>query len=311
MPLILNGYSASIHCEDREMDQYGMRLEDERTVSCWIASEAGKTFTIHFGDESAKTVMSVAVRMDGRSVESKAHVSRPTSTLTGVLVSTNRIRPFLFSPLVLTDDDTLDGAVNEELGTIRILMFRVQAFVYNKDLSTDRRVVDIGTIHEKSKKAGAHAVTFGDALTLEPRYRVEEIGREAEPFATFVFRYRPIELLRANGIVPPVKAPAPAATLTRTKRRLPETRDEKAGASPTTRKRHRVDSAVKSEHTPEDAEGEDAKNLIILEEQLAMMQKRVKEAREAQRSRAIIKREVSPIRLPSSLDGKVIDLTRD
>ena len=88
---------------------------------------------------------------------------------------------------------------------------------------------------------------------------------------------------------------------------------------------------MKSEHTPEDAEDEDAKNLVILEvcqwvppqyrnrefnsynpqEQLAMMQRRVKEAREAQRSRAIIKREVSPIRLPSSLDGKVIDLTRD
>lgn len=42
MPLELNGYSAHICCDGKELETYDVRVEDEKTISCWIPSEEGK-----------------------------------------------------------------------------------------------------------------------------------------------------------------------------------------------------------------------------------------------------------------------------
>lgn len=42
MPLELNGYSAHVNCDGKELETYDVRMEDERTISCWIPSEEGK-----------------------------------------------------------------------------------------------------------------------------------------------------------------------------------------------------------------------------------------------------------------------------
>lgn len=42
MPLELNGYSAHVNCDGKELETYDVRMEDERTISCWIRSEEGK-----------------------------------------------------------------------------------------------------------------------------------------------------------------------------------------------------------------------------------------------------------------------------
>ena len=42
MPLKLNGFTAHICCDDKELEAYGVQKEGGQVVSCWIASEAGK-----------------------------------------------------------------------------------------------------------------------------------------------------------------------------------------------------------------------------------------------------------------------------
>lgn len=47
MPLQHNGYSAYIKCEGKELEVYGVGVEDEKTVSCWVASEEGKVTSVY------------------------------------------------------------------------------------------------------------------------------------------------------------------------------------------------------------------------------------------------------------------------
>lgn len=55
------------------------------------------------------------------------------------------------------DDALLDSGVNEDLGTIQIEMKLVEYFSEAKKFSAIH-VPEIGSVHERSKKAGVHAV---------------------------------------------------------------------------------------------------------------------------------------------------------
>ena len=51
-------------------------------------------------------------------------------------------------------------ALSEKLGTIEVQMFEVERFESNPgSLYAVQGVTDIGPVHEKSKKAGVHAVS--------------------------------------------------------------------------------------------------------------------------------------------------------
>ncbi|KAI0643771.1 hypothetical protein C8Q79DRAFT_153488 [Trametes meyenii] len=234
MPLELNGYTAHIDCDGAELEAYGVEKQNPHTISCWVASEEGKRFSVRWGDKSALTYMSVAIHIDGR-------------------------------------------------------------------LSTGRRVPETGPVHEKSKKAGVHTVSFGDAENCENSYVYKPIGLEKEPFATFIFRYRPIALLQANGIVPLPPRPDKG------KKRPSDTLEGPRDPTPSGSKHPRTSPSAKAE--PVDEDDNDDEHLTFLEEQLMMMQQRVEQARAAKRSRTVIKREVSPIRVPSSSHNEIIDLT--
>lgn len=126
MPLNINGYTAHIRCEGKELQAYDIQNEDAKTVTCWVASEEGKvrsctttrdtlhlmillrytdpshqTFTIHWGDESAAATMMICAYVDGRLVVSCAHETRLRQHCDGVY-ELGRTRAFVFSPLVLT-----------------------------------------------------------------------------------------------------------------------------------------------------------------------------------------------------------------
>lgn len=101
----------------------------------------------------------------------------------GARETSRTLRPFMFAPLVLTgqsicnsmnprrcldsyalccapdDDALLDSSVNEDLGIIQIDMTLVKRYdELKKKSSTVHIVPAIGPVHERSKKAGVHAV---------------------------------------------------------------------------------------------------------------------------------------------------------
>ncbi|OJT04175.1 hypothetical protein TRAPUB_5127 [Trametes pubescens] len=291
MPVELNGYSAHICCDGKELETYDVRVEDEKNISCWIPSEEGKRFIVHWSDESSSTTMQVKVLVDGRCIGITAHPPNRTGRRDGMFETSGTLRPFLFAPLLLTDDDALlDDNVNADLGTVQIEMMLVQRYERKKKSQSLRRhVPDIGPLHERSKKAGVHATAFGQPQEVTPSTTSYiPLGVDKEPFAIFKFRYRPLELLQANGI-----APLPAKSTTSKKRPLEDV-DELDCAGPSSRKdRHTKPVVTVKPEATDDADDDD--DMQFLEEQLQMMQRRVEEARAAKRAKNNVKREMSPI----------------
>ncbi|EJF65858.1 hypothetical protein DICSQDRAFT_151905 [Dichomitus squalens LYAD-421 SS1] len=159
MPLSVKGYTAHICCDGKELEQYDVQQEDERTVTCWIPSEAGKAFSVHWGDPSS-TTMQVIVSVDGRVVLRRGQEGKRTGVFSKLTDRPGRIRAVEFSHLVLTDDETVASASStslQKLGVIEVEMRKVKSFCEGEDYYSVGEVLEIGPVHEKSKKAGAHA----------------------------------------------------------------------------------------------------------------------------------------------------------
>jgi len=126
-------------------------------------------------------------------------------------------------------------------------------------------------VHERSKKAFAHRVGFGEEKPTLISMQNVGIKLGAHPIATFKFKYRPLEFLQAEGIVP-----------------IPVEEKRRALESP--------ESIIKDE---DDSDAEEAR---ILEEKLkAIQKKRLIKSRGVKK----VKAESKPVFIP----GEVIDLT--
>lgn len=143
-------------------------------------------FQVHWVDRTGKHSMTVAIHVDGRLAQRLVH--RPCNTdkfCSGVYASEASIRPFKFSELILTgawfdalaplalfpegsglivclDDDTLLNTKNtsDKLGSIEIVLTRCEGFIAATGPFQTTGFVEVGPIHEKSKKHGVHAVTY-------------------------------------------------------------------------------------------------------------------------------------------------------
>ncbi|KAH9854231.1 hypothetical protein C2E23DRAFT_902575 [Lenzites betulinus] len=288
MPLFLKGFSASIACDNVDLEIFGkVCINDGKIATGWIASEVHKEFTVHW---ISPCPMSVDIYLDGRCAQTMSQRKDGHGLCKGVYVSGAAIRPFRFADLVLTDDDDVAGPVSDELGSIEIRVTRVAGFAESTELYRGRDFVDTGPIHETSKKAGVHAITLGETAAIRPVVVYTPYGREEVPFARLLFRYRPLELLRAKGIAPPGNPRASRLT------------NVPAGPSYLQRQREgRV--RVKSEPITDDDADEGT-----LEAQLALVQNRLAKKR-AKKGKTVVKQELSPIRVPSGSNGEVIDLT--
>ncbi|KAL1948507.1 hypothetical protein VTO73DRAFT_12582 [Trametes versicolor] len=235
--------------------------------------------------------------MDGRLVDSlEQYCAESTGFCDGVYETEGRKRPFIFARL-----------------TTRAFAGNPRSRVPYSDLG--RAVPEIGAMHEKNKKAGVHAVSFGD---------LEELGEsdglfkwtkvEKEPFATFTFCYRPLELLKANSIVPLRSSPPLPSQSLKGKKRASDSQASGSDASQHDQKRVRVEAiksedAPKVEHADDDTHFSAAEDVNSLEAQLVLLQKRIADAKAAQRAGTTFKRETSPIRVHPSSSSEVIDLT--
>ncbi|EIW60349.1 uncharacterized protein TRAVEDRAFT_57633 [Trametes versicolor FP-101664 SS1] len=298
MPLHFNGFSAHISCDDTELEIFSAQEDDEMATG-WIASEVLKEFKVHWGEETGDIPFIAAIYTDGNIAQRMQHRTGVTGDCRGVYVSSSSIRPFTFSDLILTDDDAIINTknVSDKLGSIEVILTRVERFEPTKRPYVGRYgFTEIGPVHEKSKKAGVHTVTLGEMVQIEPQTTCETVGRETESCAHFLFRYRPIELLRANGIAPQVSG---------LKDRSHDV-EEPGAPGPSDPKRKRKGPAVKSETLSDDEDDEEDEK--SLEEQLALLQGRLEKKR-AKKAQALVKREMSPIRVPFISDDEVIDLT--
>jgi len=195
-------FGARVMIENKEVQHHGMHVDPaKKEVTCWIASEAGKAFSVVWLklDRDIEYSSAGMLYLDGHYVRLVfRRCGGPISFRH--LVSESSYVPFLFSPLVVTDDDTyLDTSPSHTIGEIKLVVVRttVPEVVAEEHV---HQVPPLQVVHERSKKAIAHRVNYGSEI---PRPQMTSyFARPVERIVTFIFRYRPLEMLRANDIVP-------------------------------------------------------------------------------------------------------------
>ncbi|KAK7005965.1 hypothetical protein R3P38DRAFT_2556571 [Favolaschia claudopus] len=198
-------FSAWITIDGDEAQEYNIETsENQQEVTCWIPSDVGKKFTVNWTNNSLPGLTGGGVQVDGHKCgfEAIAAETRPLHLFMDGLAETDtRTRPFVFAPLQLTDDDTyLESSSHPHLGLIKLEIWRV-------DIGGGMVPATIAApaamkVHERSKKGMNQQVQFGDAV-LHSQVQSAAIRRVGyAPLVTFSFKYRSLDVLKANGIVP-------------------------------------------------------------------------------------------------------------
>ncbi|EEB91394.1 hypothetical protein MPER_10249, partial [Moniliophthora perniciosa FA553] len=201
----IDEFSAWVTVGGQKAQEYGVEVsEADKTVTCWIPSEEGKTFEVCWDDSSKRSATNGKLFVDGHPcggeiipAGGQSHVTRK-----GARVTFDSIRPFVFSRLSTTDDDdAATGSSSPEIGEIRVVMTRTHVSPSQSNLPAIINIPQSQIFHEKSKKAVDHQTSFGAAIpSKKPRiFHVKDYG---DPVAQFRFRYRPLDMLQANGIAP-------------------------------------------------------------------------------------------------------------
>ncbi|KAF5334860.1 hypothetical protein D9758_014291 [Tetrapyrgos nigripes] len=195
---------AWVTVDEQPLDEFGVATHGMK-ASCWIASEVGMHFEVHFRSNRSVNVNG-DFYIDGQLSDSGVVTEDEEGReyiASGLLTSLVSEKPFVFSEVRLTDDDGFSGRDLQELGEIKIVFEEVH--IIKEDIPFDENVhcckfSSEDLLHERSSKAITHRVGLG-----------EERGRSKEDFmtfeairviATFAFKYRPIEFLRANDVAP-------------------------------------------------------------------------------------------------------------
>lgn len=327
MPVFLD-LGAQIILKGKALEEFGRKESlEERGVTCYVASEVGQHFSIQVGNRSS-VLFAAYVHIDG--IYASGILINPGEARmhAGVYLTEQTLRPFSFTMLELTDDDSTlaeTRKIMDNLGVIEVRFHRAlrgdatQARVVNTTLFSGQPV------HEKCKKLSSHRVSLGNPImgVATTRYTAHLIDGVDKPFARFFFRYRPLDLLQAHGIVPLPREPprersaipGPSVDRRDTGKRL----SIEGGPSLTAVRKRRGDYS----EVPIKLEGGNGvkparrKQIGELRKQLEELQTKIREV-EANPSDYdelseddVIKREPTPVRVPCVSKGKrvVIDLT--
>ncbi|KAJ6507180.1 hypothetical protein C8R47DRAFT_1100524 [Mycena vitilis] len=201
--LIANGFEAWITIEDEEVEQYEPKAVEYPTgQTCWIASQINKGFSIHWKNTDVFCQTVARIWVDG--IECSGEIilmPNREATISGRRASGSTVSPFVFSPLNLTDDDAFLDSAHKDVGVIRVEIWTIN-YTGSKPYIDNAPPPAESKIHERSKKGGAHQIKFQDSVVVSTRAAAIIEYLENSPLATFTFRYKSLDLLRADGLAP-------------------------------------------------------------------------------------------------------------
>ncbi|KAF8998436.1 hypothetical protein BDZ89DRAFT_1122177 [Hymenopellis radicata] len=211
--------STWINVDGEALAEYGEEVvHAEDKVVCWIPSEAGKEFSVHVRHENSTVQTATYVYVDGNFLKGLimdpwSRTPKDTVSIHGMPTSAMTERNLMFAGLQLSDDDGLLGAaVSAELGEIKIEHWHVM--VGERVAYRTNTYAETGPIHERSKKAVSHRAQLGPqkVVATQTQRNVTKVAC----LLTVIYRYRPLDMLQANGIAPP-----PAQASSSRKRNIP------------------------------------------------------------------------------------------
>lgn len=208
--MILGDVSACIFIDDQELPEYDVVVSStptENRTTCWIASAEGKKFGVRTKVLAKQTSGIVTtVFIDG--VRCCVYAGPPgySGTLDHTFLTNGRVRrDFVFSKLELTDDDSmLDDRTSNDIGQI-VMEKATGKYTMTEHVVGSQDVtlrVPEGKVHERSKKACSHRVTFGEEVPHHDPGIPFTIMQDNSPKSVFVFKYTRLDVLQAMGVAP-------------------------------------------------------------------------------------------------------------
>ncbi|KAJ7267543.1 hypothetical protein B0H12DRAFT_1229856 [Mycena haematopus] len=236
-------FAAWVSIDGTEAPEYGVEMsEDQKSVTCWIPSELGKKFAVHWKNISYDGDTRGRVFMDGTNC----------------------------GGTIIHDDAFLGSSLHQELGFIELKIEPV--LVSTNRTAPNPALLSEIKVHERSKKAATQQITLAEPEFFETPKLLALCQPTGPELVKFCFKYRPADVLRANGIMPPA----------------PQQLKRKASAEP-----------LRTE-TPDSDEDEDENTLEI-----KMLRERLN-ALEAK----CLKKDKKP-RIKSESDSIIVDLTQN
>ncbi|KJA16097.1 hypothetical protein HYPSUDRAFT_91526 [Hypholoma sublateritium FD-334 SS-4] len=211
--LRFNGFEVWVSVEGRALTQYGEDYDESKNeVTCWIPSETNKKFSVNYQKVSVDRLgdnAKVTTFVDGSNINSWVLAGRAMynkCTRSTVKDSGNVRRCLTFGTIELTDDDNYLDTSSQDVGEIKVVVHKVKvksSEMKLSDISRPSGSLQLAKVHERSKKGHVHQIKYGDAVAPSMRvpymhYKTKDYGT----IATFIFRYRPLALLQANGVAP-------------------------------------------------------------------------------------------------------------
>ncbi|KAK1231538.1 hypothetical protein PQX77_005330 [Marasmius sp. AFHP31] len=293
-----NKLSAWITVDDKPLEEYDVEVDEgSNRVTCWIASEVGKPYKVHWRDDEFRWPTSGWVHVDGhgcggKTIESKT--AEQTMCMLGIRKDGTTCSPFTFSSVRTSDEDSfLSAPAAPDIGSIRITIEHVR--ILERNLAWKPQTIPVTrTYHEKTKKMVDHQTSFDQPAITTPSAMALNIEPIGPPVAIFQFRYRPLAVLQAQDIAPrPPPQPASPSPPRNNPPRVPQKR---------TRCKVELDSDGEPVAGSDEEEGDNddnTKKIADLERQLEALRKQNNKGN----SRKKIKRE--------PIVGLTIDLTED
>lgn len=204
--LTIPGYKFWIEIDGKRAEQYQVEHSDD-VVSCYIASEVDKEFTIVL-QKQQREAMSVEYYFHDDCIRRLFFKPEDCGNEKLSHTRTERgIQRFAFSSINFTDDERMGvSSVPENLGMIRLMLYPVYKF---ESLGLQEpNIFDmkaVSTISEKTKAVGFHSVS------LRPPEKSTQLSNNkfntwrtnpTKPWYTIRFVYRPLVILQAQGIAP-------------------------------------------------------------------------------------------------------------
>ncbi|KJA14696.1 hypothetical protein HYPSUDRAFT_59221 [Hypholoma sublateritium FD-334 SS-4] len=208
--MVCNNFEAWISIDNTALTQYG----EEHSVagdeaSCWIASQTDQGFSVSYNKKAVDEFDYLArVYLDGILVQSTIYVGASAylpHTASSIRISKTECRGFVFGAIQLSEDDTHLENGPQDVGEIRIAIIKAKAEstpkIYGNPVLP---IPNAAIVHERAKMGLGHHVKYQNVIppAQDKAHRYFFKKELLGTVATFVFKYRPLALLQANGIAP-------------------------------------------------------------------------------------------------------------
>ncbi|KAF5389810.1 hypothetical protein D9757_003702 [Collybiopsis confluens] len=222
MPLTHRGFSAWIVVDGLPVPEYLTAINSKTNqVSCWIPGEEGKTFSVHWSDAGGKVDTCTFITLDGVVVPGRFLLGSGATYRSGVRTSKTTEAPFVFKRA--QDDHSSPSSSKSEAGMITLKIKRVTRTA-PRPANPYQDLSKISPSRQQTGELCASIFSFGrenksyeqspHTWAVQPHDASPSKSNKIPTYVSFVFRYRTLEFLQAQGIsetepVPDTPSPKP------------------------------------------------------------------------------------------------------